>query len=201
MNIKVLSFVAGLAMAALPSLSTAATCIGTKQTFTLTPNTGTATCAAVAALGANNISGNATGNNPDPLFALLGPGLTLLDKNDDATSGSNPNALTVANSTLGGNWSFSNLLAPLGKEFYNFVIAFKTGGNKDKISVWAAFDLSNDAVSGTWSTTGSNGLSHVNLYAKLRDLPPPATVPLPAAGLLLFGALGGLAALRRRKSA
>lgn len=30
---------------------------------------------------------------------------------------------------------------------------------------------------------------------------PPAPVPLPAAGLMLAGALGGLTALRRRKAA
>ena len=29
----------------------------------------------------------------------------------------------------------------------------------------------------------------------------PSAVPVPAAGFLLFGALGGLAALRRRKQA
>lgn len=57
-------------------------------------------------------------------------------------------------------------------------------------------------LDGTWSTAAlTNGggkrpkVSHVTLYSV------PASVPLPAAGLLLAGALGGLAALRRRRAA
>lgn len=55
-------------------------------------------------------------------------------------------------------------------------------------------------LSGTWTTLGLTNkggnqpeISHLTLYTT------PATVPVPAAGLLLLGALGGLAALRRRK--
>jgi len=55
---------------------------------------------------------------------------------------------------------------------------------------------------GTWSTASlTNGggnrpaISHMTLYAT------PAPIPLPAAGFLLLGALGGLAVLRRRRRA
>lgn len=62
-------------------------------------------------------------------------------------------------------------------------------------------DLS--ATSGSWNTLGlvNNGgkqpeISHLSLYTTSG----PAPIPLPAAGFLLLGALGGLAALRRRKA-
>lgn len=62
-------------------------------------------------------------------------------------------------------------------------------------------DLS--STSGTWNTVGllNNGgrqpdISHLTLYTTSG----PAPIPLPAAGFLLLGALGGLAALRRKKA-
>lgn len=60
------------------------------------------------------------------------------------------------------------------------------------------------SLTGTWSSPFENppfdvrnikDVSHISLYTA------PAPVPLPAAGLMLVGALGGLAMLRRRKSA
>ena len=47
------------------------------------------------------------------------------------------------------------------------------------------------------STLGNRGLSHISFY----DTGTTAPIPLPAAGWLMVAGLGGLAALRRRKTA
>lgn len=70
-----------------------------------------------------------------------------------------------------------------------------------------AYELDLDNLAGTWTTPfdcdrfacGKNGkpkwARHVSVYSNV------AAIPLPAAGLMLAGALGGLALLRRRRSA
>ena len=167
-------------------------CPGTAATndreFSVTTVAPGATC---IASGVGNISGNPGGANPDPLFAILGSGYQLIDKSD--VSGS---AMSVSGvGGLSGMWSFLLPPAPKGSMWSNLVIAFKSGVaqlNPD----WVAFGLSACVTSGTWSiNNGSQSLSHVNLYGQL----VPAAVPLPAAGVLMVGALGALAASRRKR--
>ncbi|WP_210528900.1 VPLPA-CTERM sorting domain-containing protein [Rubellimicrobium arenae] len=149
----------------------AATCAAVGQSFTLTTSA-EATCFAAAVPGVDaNTSGNPGGASPDPIFARYGAGLQLLDKSDDASSGLRPTALSVANGTLGGTWSIASLLPPAGKVFTDLILAFKTGGNSNTISTWAAFLLPQGVSSGRWATTGKNALSHVTLYARLADAP------------------------------
>ena len=50
-----------------------------------------------------------------------------------------------------------------------------------------------DVTSITFTSTGGN--------VRFDDLGIPSAVPLPAAGLLLLGALGGLTVMRKRKTA
>lgn len=166
-------------------------CPGTTATtdreFTLTTNPGS-TC---IAWGAGNISGNPGGANPDPLFAILGAGYQLIDK----TGAGGPILNFSGVGGLSGTWSFLLPAAPVGYVWTNLVLALKSGVaqlNPD----WAAFGLASGVTSGSWSiANGRQSLSHANLYGQLA----PSAVPLPAAGLVLAGALGAIGAIRRRK--
>lgn len=198
---KLRSLGLALALGTIGSAASAATCVGTGQTFTLA-TVADGSCLTAAPLGSGNISGNAGGANPDPIFGLAGSGLLLIDKSDDGTSGMNPSALTIAHGGTGGPFSIAALIAPAGQVWTDLILAFKTGGNSNKVSTWAAFSIDGSMTGGAWSTTGRNGLSHANLYGRLADAPsppsPPSAVPLPAAGLLLTAGLGLLALMRRR---
>lgn len=67
---------------------------------------------------------------------------------------------------------------------------------------WYFTDPKQAIFSGTWSTAGLNGtrpapgLSHISFYDTA-----PVPVPVPAAGLLLVAALGGLGMAARRRKA
>jgi hypothetical protein len=141
-------------------------------------------------------SGPGTGSD---ILTAISPA-TLLDKTD--TVGPSGVVLSVTGiDDLSGLWS---IVVPTGYILTNVHLLFQSGtanGDPD----WAVLSIPQGILSGTWSiidptcSKGCNGeqsLSHANVYGTL----VPATVPLPAAGLLLIGALGGLAALRRRRN-
>ena len=101
-------------------------------------------------------------------------------------------SMTYDNGNTSGTWSVSSwagigsamLVVKAGNEFIAYLLDLTAG------------------TSGIWTTQGlvnnNNELrkiSHLTLYTT-PAIPP---VPVPAAGLLLIGALGGLAALRRRR--
>ena len=104
----------------------------------------------------------------------------------------------VAN-TSSGSWSLASL-----KNMGSIMIVLKAGHQ------FGAFLLADaaDSLSGTWSvsrdrcdlrricTTIDKPLTHASIYYTT-----PAPVPVPAAGLMLLGGLGGLAALRRKRKA
>lgn len=169
---------ANVASAASVSVNCPGTPATTDREFTITTDPGTAVCLASAA-------GNLSGNN-DAINQL---GYVLLDKSDDTTSGVLLGSL-VANpptSGLSGTFSFS---AP---GYTDFVVAFKSGEGQLNPD-WAAFTLPNGVTSGSWAISGSQQLSHVNLYGKV------TAVPVPAAIWLFVSGLGGLAGLTRRKA-
>ncbi len=100
----------------------------------------------------------------------------------------------------GGTWSLDSAW-DWGAGLYAFVIKGATDN--------AVYLMDKNATSGSWNVLDllNNGgnhpdLSNVRLFGTTALVPAtPAPIPLPAAGLLLVGALGGLAALRRRRTA
>ncbi len=154
-------------------------CPGTLATsdreFTVTTDPGSAVCLDSAP---GNLNGNA-----DAINAL---GYITLDKSDDLVTGALLQSLTATPPTSGlsGTFSFS---AP---GYTNFVIAFKSGAGQLNPD-WAAFTLPNGVTSGWWAISGTQALSHVNLYGQ-------AVVPVPAAAWLFGSAFGLLAVVRRK---
>lgn len=82
-------------------------------------------------------------------------------------------------------------IGSLGDGYSDLVLAIKFGDN------WASFLISAEDNPFTYSISPKKGagMSHVLLYGV------PAPVPLPAAGLMLMGALGGLTVAKRRRKA
>lgn len=99
---------------------------------------------------------------------------------------------------IAGDWSVTAaLLASYGK----VMLMFKAGADHNSAPSATVGYLIN-ATSGSYSspiynskTGNQRGISHVTLYVADRV---PA-IPLPASGLLLLGALGGLGLMRRRR--
>lgn len=101
--------------------------------------------------------------------------------------------------TTSGTWSLASFTGT-----GSLMIVLKAG------SQYGAFLLSqaSESLSGTWGITREfcslknvcstigKPLSHASVYYNT-----PAAVPVPAAGLMLLGGLGGLAALRRKRKA
>lgn len=120
-------------------------------------------------------------------------------------------SFSSADKNFSGRWSISQTLL----DSWKFLAIVMKDGNQDPIPTLAYLV---NTVGGAWNTpwakqkcTGTgdkktcvweplNSLSNVQLWVSEKNItPPPPPVPLPAAGFLLVGALGGLAALRRRR--
>lgn len=131
-------------------------------------------------------SGNSTGAT-SPLPAL--------GWNDGAESGggTDDNSLfkfTVDTST--GAWSILNKLG------YSMLgISIKQGNGFAFYVLDLTKSLSGFYYTGNSAYPTGHDLSHANVWYK-GEPTPPAEVPLPAAGLLLAGGLGMIAAVRRR---
>jgi hypothetical protein len=85
-------------------------------------------------------------------------------------------------------FGFLEIFGPLPLDVSDIMVSLKTGGNA------ALFLMDLDDLASNWSIFEKD-LSHASLF--YRDS-GPAQVPLPASGLLLLAAVGGLA-MRRRK--
>ena len=171
-NLKTLAAAAVLVMAA--GVASAATCVVAKPAVTYTVTQGLPDAL-------NKGSFCQAGNDKNNLDTFV---WTLGDSTD--TIGAN---FTI--SLSGQNWSILN---PLGYRGSSVLLTF----NHSKTFAGFLLDLTKP-LTGIWNTTGSvDDLSHASVWYRGS---PPAPIPLPAAGFLLLGALGGLAALRRRRRA
>lgn len=180
------------AFMALASVSQAATCNINGVTFSLDLAVA-ATCAAGNDLGDGGIV-----KDDLSMFGLTGWG-----NGDSTDSSAGDGSVMFASAPVvkatGGIWSLQSY------EGYNpLMIVLKSGTQYGAFLITEMFS----GLSGTWAitqeqcnrkgckTTGK-ALSHASVYYNGE----PSAVPLPAAGFLLLGALGGLAALRRKRKA
>lgn len=98
-----------------------------------------------------------------------------------------------------GSWTYDPTGCDSCKMITSFVVKSATNFR------WYYTNPKTAIFSGTWETVKKNGkpqgLSHISFYdTGDTPPPPPPPVPVPAAGFLLIGGLGALAALRRRKA-
>lgn len=173
-----------------PSHAVAVSCPGTAiitdREFTLTTDPGS-TCLFYhdGSPGSDsNISGNPS-NDPF-LNSTVGADFVLLDKSD-GPEGLFSDLLTISGQgSTSGTFSFT--LPPIDN--WLFAIGFKSG-NGQLDPDWAVFELPIGVTSGSWSISGNQALSHVNLYGtEINVIPVPAALPLAATGLTLFGLMG-----------
>lgn len=139
----------------------------------------TATTASCLTWGTGNINGN--GDDVNDL------GFVTLDKSDDPSQGSLPGVISF---TGGGTTSGTFSIDPSAVPFGPLVLAFKVGeGVLDPD--WAAFLLPTGVLSGSWSVSGNQGLSHINLYGGDggETPPPPTRTPEPTSAILLGSAV------------
>lgn len=148
------------------------------------------------------------GNKSEDQFEALYPAYSYLGKEEDSA----PNGLDGRVDAVGGSSLFAGTTGKIDwtppSGFSAFAVLFKFG--RGNISdAWFSFELPTSSFKdSSWSLLDGNGdaytqheLSHTTLYGIKGggDNNTPDPVPLPAAGFLLIGALGGLGLMRRRK--
>ncbi len=140
--------------------------------------------------------------NQDSIFGLTDWAFIAKDNGLNGTDEGQTSALSLTGSLKSGLFEVAS---SIWSKYNKVMLVMKGGNNASNVNQnYVAHLLS--AREGTYRTAffepdrndvlKSKDISHITLYAA--DI---AAVPLPAGGLLLIGALGGLAALRRRKTA
>jgi hypothetical protein len=146
-------------------------------------------------IGECSAGGGALGNDTPTNVNNLAPGgintWVLGDKSDD---GDGDQLVTFDDPVPASGQTTWAVLNPSN---YPFLLVTLKQGNS-----YAAYVLDTTiALMGSWLTVGpgnsENGLSHASVFYS----GDPAPIPVPAAGLLLASALGGIFVLRRRQRA
>lgn len=195
MNVKAAILAAACAFVA-AGTAQAATCTQGAISYTLTV-ADSAACFSGNDLGANGI------DKKD--LSIFGYSDWVLGNSTDAPGDGTVSFLNAPAEDVGsGTWSISGY-----GNYSSLMIVLKSA------TTFAAFQIS-DVLSGSWSIVEEKSnkkgtfftpkdLSHASLYySPSLEVATPAPVPLPAAAPLLIagiGALGGLAAARRRRRA
>lgn len=138
--------------------------------------------------------GNSTGGNSLISAAGWTSGAEVQGSDPENSTDEGDGRLTLNIGDNANNLNVWEILNPFGYSMLGLSIKHGNG--------FAFYVLdAGEALSGDWFTyDGVNGaegnaFSHINAWYK----GAPSAVPLPAAGLLLIGALGGIVGLRRRR--
>lgn len=135
-------------------------------------------------------AGNLTGNND--LFQQANAGWSFIDASNN-TGGAHNGWLTGAPSLVSGLSGNFNINVLAYTSYDRIAIGFRSQTaqfNPD----WAVFELADNTLTGTWSISGQQELTHARLYG----FGTPTAVPEPGSLVLLGLGLSILAVLRRR---
>ena len=180
--------VAAGALALMAGASAAATVINVDDTYPgISPLNGVLTCAQTCA--------GLVATGPS-VWAIDGAKLFLVHPPNIANETAFVNTATGSSFLTGTKTDVSG--DPFSFVTNALYILFKIGGGGQEASTFLIHNTYGAGLQITWDAVDGQGagLSH---YTTFGVAPPAAVVPVPAAGFLLIGALGGLAALRRRR--